>query len=99
MQDTYEDTLGGRNTAQDLDNEMDARANFSTAEYDHKMRLSIDIHSIKDASFKGLVYAKYSANPTLGTSIFPAARLISLTIGIRQFSTLPAVQITKTHEG
>jgi len=32
----------------------------------HKMRLSVDIHSIKDTTFKGLVYAKYGALQSLG---------------------------------
>ena len=34
----------------------------------HKMRLSLDIHSIKEAIFKGLIYAKYSNVPTIGTN-------------------------------
>jgi hypothetical protein len=40
----------------------------------HKMRLSIDIHSIKECVFKGLVVAKYNAINSLGIKI--AARLI-----------------------
>jgi len=32
----------------------------------HRMRLSIDIHSIKESTFKGLIYAKYGSIPSLG---------------------------------
>ena len=32
----------------------------------HKMRFSIDIHSIKEHNFKGLLFAKYGALPALG---------------------------------
>jgi hypothetical protein len=35
----------------------------------HKMRLSVDIHSIKDTTFKGLVFAKYGAVQPLGISL------------------------------
>jgi hypothetical protein len=32
----------------------------------HRMRLSLDIHSIKEANFKGLIYARYGSIPDLG---------------------------------
>ena len=35
----------------------------------HKMRFSIDIHSIKEPNFKGLIYAKYGAVPSIGMYI------------------------------
>lgn len=50
----------------------------------HRMRLSIDIHSLKEAEFKGLIYVRYPAIPS---------------IGIKQFKTLPAVEILRSTEG
>lgn len=41
----------------------------SVERQEHKMRLSIDIHSIKESNFRGLIYAKYNAIPSLGTPI------------------------------
>ncbi len=50
----------------------------------HRMRLSIDIHSLKDAEFRGLIYVRYSSITS---------------IGIKQFKTLPAIEILKSTEG
>ena len=50
----------------------------------HRMRLSIDIHSLKDADFRGLIYVRYSAISS---------------IGIKQFKTLPAIEVLKSTEG
>ena len=37
-----------------------------TQEKPHRIRISIDIHSIKDQKFRGLIYAKYASLPALG---------------------------------
>lgn len=37
-----------------------------TEELTHRIRLSIDISSIKDHNFRGVVYAKYMHYPQLG---------------------------------
>jgi hypothetical protein len=34
----------------------------------HKMRLSIDIHSIKEANFRGSIFARYNSIPSLGNN-------------------------------
>lgn len=64
MQDSYENI--GKESIDYVDRQMDAPSNSGGADQTHKMRLSIDVRSIKDTTFKGLIYAKYSANPTLG---------------------------------
>ena len=43
----------------------------------HKLRFSIDIHSIKDPSFKGLIYAKHGALSSLGTKEQPIHGVIT----------------------
>ena len=55
-----------------------------STEKPHRMRLSIDIHSLKDAEFRGLIYVRYSSIAS---------------IGIKQFKTLPALEILKSSEG
>lgn len=60
MQDSYEQYT------ENIDKDMDMQHPSAGEDAQHKMRLSIDIRSIKDANFKGYIYAKYYANPTLG---------------------------------
>lgn len=55
-----------------------------TSENRHRMRLSIDIHSLKEAEFRGLIYVRYSSIQS---------------IGIKQFKTLPAIEVLKPTEG
>lgn len=62
----------------------------------HKMRLSIDVHSIKDTTFKGLIYAKYGALQSLGRFYY-SIRVLTIHVGIKPFSTIPAIQISKTN--
>ncbi|CAD8189455.1 unnamed protein product [Paramecium pentaurelia] len=47
----------------------------------HRLKLSIDIHSIKEHSFRGLIYAHYSHYPQIGIK--------------QQFRTAPVIEITK----
>lgn len=56
----------------------------NSTEKKHRMRLSIDIHSLKDVEFRGLIYVRYPGIPS---------------IGIKQFKTLPAIEILKSSEG
>lgn len=49
----------------------------------HRLRLSIDIHSINEAQFKGLIYAYYSGINNLG---------------IKPFKSLPAIEINNSSE-
>lgn len=65
MHDTYESDLGDEPLVT-VYKDMDVQHAPPVDEPAHKMRLSIDVSSIKDATFKGYIYAKYSANPTLG---------------------------------
>ena len=44
----------------------------------HKIRLSIDIRTIKDYQFKGLVYAKYSAHKDLNITHFKTSPALEL---------------------
>jgi len=65
MSDGYENEEFERisdNGAQN--NELDDQGDASGDS--HKMRFSIDIHSIKEHNFKGLLFAKYGALPSLG---------------------------------
>jgi len=51
---------------EDFENLSDAGADNNADRDSHKMRFSIDIHSIKEPTFRGLIYAKYGALPSLG---------------------------------
>ncbi len=57
MQDSRYEERGLRSRAEEDGNERQKT---------HRMRLSIDIHSIKEANFRGLIYAKYGSISTLG---------------------------------
>lgn len=61
----------------------------------HKMRLSIDIHSIKECNFRGLIYAKYNSIQSLGNH----CNYFSNLIGIKQYSTFPGLPIAPNTEG
>jgi hypothetical protein len=58
MQGTDYDERNPRNQGGDYDS--------NDTQKTHRMRLSIDIHSIKEANFKGLIYARYGSIPDLG---------------------------------
>jgi len=81
MSDGYENEEFERisdNGAQN--NELDDQGDASGDS--HKMRFSIDIHSIKEHNFKGLLFAKYGALPSLG---------------IKSFMSRPATPVTTTN--
>ena len=63
MDDNYQD----ERFENDSDNEGSKSVPKETNEKPHKIRISIDIHSIKDQKFRGLIYAKYASLPSLGT--------------------------------
>ena len=65
-------------------NNQNEKIEGNSNENRHQMRLSIDIHSIKDPEFRGLIYVRYSGIASLG---------------IKQFKTLPAIEVLKTTEG
>jgi centrosomal protein CEP120 len=84
----------------DSENEDLNTAPRGTNEKAHKIRISIDIHSIKDQKFRGLIYAKYASLPSLG-NVRLYANIISQhfqSIGIKHFKTSPALQINKSIE-
>ena len=54
------------------------------ADKNHKMRISIDIFSLKEPNFRGLIYAKYLTNNA---------------IGLKHFKTNIPIQITTSTEG
>jgi len=67
----------------DNDAQNNEQEDFGDATGDsHKMRFSIDIHSIKEHNFKGLLFAKYGALPALG---------------IKSFMSRPATPVTTTN--
>lgn len=65
-------------------NDYESETLKNSRENYHKIRLSIDIHSLKEADFKGLIYVRYAGIPS---------------IGVKQFKTLPAIEVLNTSEG
>ncbi|KRX11199.1 hypothetical protein PPERSA_07724 [Pseudocohnilembus persalinus] len=45
---------------------------------EHRMRISIDIHTIKDQDFKGSIYAKYTSYPELNITHFKTSPVVEL---------------------
>ena len=70
--------------SQKFEDENKVEESENSTEKKHRMRLSIDVHSLKDAEFRGLIYIRYSAIAS---------------IGIKQFNTLPAIEVLKPTEG
>ncbi len=64
MAEGYENEEFERISDEGQNNEFEDQGDVSGD--NHKMRFSIDIHSIKEHNFKGLLFAKYGALPALG---------------------------------
>lgn len=62
---------------------------MSGEEQSHKIRLSIDIQSLRNNSFQGNIYVKYGDVPSLGS--------LGSRWGIKRFKTPSTVQLFKKH--